>query len=53
VNISQSKALKSKLDDAGVKNELVIYPGKAHGWYGPTLSNSFDRIEEFLQTNVF
>jgi acetyl esterase/lipase len=52
VNISQSKALKSKLDDAGVKNELVIYLGKAHGWYGPTLSHSFDRIEEFLQANV-
>jgi acetyl esterase/lipase len=52
VNVSQSKSLKNKLDEAGVKNELVIYPGKAHGWYGPTLSNSFDRIEEFLQANV-
>lgn len=52
VNLSQSKSLKSKLDNAGVKNELIIYPGKAHGWYGSTLSNSFDRIEEFLQTNV-
>lgn len=52
VNVSQSKSLKSKLDKAGVKNELVIYPGKSHGWFGPTLSNSFDRIESFLQTNV-
>ena len=52
VNVSQSKSLKAKLDKAGVKNELVIYPGKSHGWHGPTLSNSFDRIEEFLQTNV-
>ena len=52
VNVSQSRSLKNKLDKAGVKNELVIYPGKSHGWYGPTLSNSFDRIEEFLQTNV-
>jgi acetyl esterase/lipase len=52
VSVSQSKALKTKLDDAGVKNELIIYPGKAHGWYGPTLSDSFDRIEEFLQKNV-
>ena len=52
VNVSQSKSLKSKLDKAGVINEMVIYPGKAHGWYGPTLSNSFDRIETFLEANV-
>jgi acetyl esterase/lipase len=52
VNVSQSKSLKEKLDKAGVKNELVIYPGKSHGWHGPALSNSFDRIESFLESNV-
>ena len=52
VNVSQSKNLKDKLDKAGVKNELIIYPGKAHGWYGETLSNSFDRIAAFLESNV-
>jgi acetyl esterase/lipase len=52
VNISQSRSLKTKLDKAGVKNELVIYPGKSHGWYGQTLSNSFDRIEAFLESNL-
>jgi acetyl esterase/lipase len=52
VNVSQSKSLKNKLDKAGVKNELVIYPGKSHGWYGPTLHNSFDRIEQFLASNL-
>jgi len=52
VNVSQSKTLKDKLDKAGVKNELIIYPGKSHGWYGETLSNSFDRIAAFLQLNV-
>lgn len=52
VNVSQSRSLKNKLDKAGVKNELVIYPGKAHGWYGAALSNSFDRIESFLKTNI-
>lgn len=52
VNVSQSRSLKNKLDKAGVRNELVIYPGKAHGWYGETLSNSFDRIEAFLEDNV-
>lgn len=53
VNLSQSQSLKKKLDDAGVKNELVVYPNKAHGWHGETLSNSFDRIEEFLEENVY
>jgi acetyl esterase/lipase len=52
VNVSQSRSLKNKLDKAGVKNELVIYPGKAHGWYGSDLSNSFDRIEAFLKSNI-
>jgi len=52
VNISQSRELKNKLDQAGVKNELVVYPSQKHGWYGPTLSNSFDRIEKFLAENV-
>jgi len=52
VNVSQSKALKNKLDQAGVKNEFVIYPGKSHGWYGSTLSNSFDKIQEFLHAYV-
>jgi dipeptidyl aminopeptidase/acylaminoacyl peptidase len=52
VDVSQSKTLKKKLDAAHVKNELVIYPGQRHGWYGSTLSNSFDRIEHFLNENV-
>ena len=52
VNVSQSKTLKSRLDKAGVTNELVVYPSQKHGWYGSTLSNSFDRIEKFLETNV-
>jgi acetyl esterase/lipase len=52
VNVSQSKTLKDKLDKAGVRNELIIYPGKSHGWYGETLGNSFDRIAAFLGSNV-
>lgn len=52
VDVSQSKLLREKLDKAGVKNELVIYPSHRHGWYGTSLSNSFDRIESFLKENV-
>lgn len=52
VNLSQSKALKQELKKAGVKHELVVYQGQRHGWKGSLLSNSFDRIEAFLETNV-
>jgi acetyl esterase/lipase len=52
VNVSQSKSLKARLDRAGIKNDLIIYRGKSHGWSGPTLSNSFDRIEAFLKMTI-
>lgn len=52
VNPRQSKTLKSKLEDAGVVNELVLYPNEGHGWTGATLSNSFDKISVFLQQHV-
>lgn len=52
VDVSQSKALHSQLDGAGVPNELVIYPGERHGWHGTALSKSFDKIEGFLTKHV-
>jgi acetyl esterase/lipase len=52
VHPSQSYYLQKKLEKAGVPHELVLYPGERHGWYGPNLSNSFDRIEAFLETHV-
>ena len=52
VNVSQSKALQSKLEKAGVVHDLVVYNRQYHGWHGPTLTHSFDRIEAFLKANV-
>jgi len=52
VDVSQSKLLKNKLEKAGVPNELVVYNGERHGWYGRTLTNSFDRIEAFLKKHI-
>lgn len=49
VPVSQSKALKEKLEKAGVPVELVIYPAEGHGWYGANLTNSYERIEAFLK----
>lgn len=52
VDISQSHALKRRLDAAGVTNELVVYPNERHGWQGKTLTHSFNAIESFLRQHV-
>ena len=52
VHPSQSQHLEKKLKKAGVPHELVLYPNERHGWHGTNLTNSFDRIQEFLSTHV-
>ncbi len=52
VRPAQQTALKAKLDAAGVTNEYVLYPGEGHGWLGANLSNSFERMQSFLQRYV-
>ena len=49
VDISQSQLLQQRLEEAGVRNKLVVYPNAGHGWRGNTLSDSFDAIDAFLQ----
>ncbi len=51
VNISQSQLLHQKLEQAGVLSRLIEY-NAGHGWYGNTLSDSFDKIEVFLKENL-
>lgn len=52
VDVSQSELLAQQLKKAGVPHELIIYPKERHGWYGSTLTQSFNRVEEFLKTNL-
>jgi acetyl esterase/lipase len=52
VNISQSRLLKQKLQQAGVPHELIEYPNERHGWYGATLTHSFNRVQQFLERHV-
>jgi dipeptidyl aminopeptidase/acylaminoacyl peptidase len=52
VPVAQSKALKEKLDSAGVPVELVVYPSEGHGWYGANLTNSYDRVVHFIDQYV-
>jgi acetyl esterase/lipase len=49
---SQSQLLAAKLEKAGVEHELVIYPKERHGWQGANLTDSFDRMVKFLESNM-
>lgn len=52
VDISQSQALKARLDAAGVPNQMLVYPGEGHGWFGPKMTHSFNQVEAFLRTHL-
>lgn len=52
VPVEQSRLLNNKLKTAGVKHDLVIYPGARHGWRGRNLEDSFDKIRSFLEKHV-
>jgi dipeptidyl aminopeptidase/acylaminoacyl peptidase len=52
VNPSQSAALSTKLQTFGVVHQYVFYPTEGHGWVGPDMVDSFDKIVAFLNANV-
>lgn len=52
VKTSQAVSLQSRLQSAGVVNQYVFYPNEGHGWLGPDLFDSFDKIQAFLSANV-
>lgn len=52
VHISQSYALKTKLDAAGVVNQMQVYPQEGHGWFGAKMKHSFDIVETFLRKHL-
>lgn len=49
---SQSDLLNASLNSAGVAHQYISYPAEGHGWFGATLSDSFDKILAFLAANV-
>lgn len=52
VHISQSYALKARLDAAGVVNQMQVYGGEGHGWFGVKMKQSFDLVQTFLRTHL-
>lgn len=49
---SQATLLDNKLQAAGVARQYVYYPNEGHGWFGPSLEDSFNKIEAFLDLHV-
>lgn len=49
VPLSESAALKDKLQELAVPVQFFVYPGKGHGWAGPDLTDSYNKIEAFLK----
>lgn len=52
VKPSQATALRDKLTLNGVANSYVFYPTEGHGWYGANLTDSFNKIQDFLALYV-
>ena len=49
---AQTSLLISRLEAAGVINELAFYPGESHGWAGANMVDSFNRIVKFIADNA-
>lgn len=52
VSPSQSVALNTKLQIAGVTHQYYFYPTEGHGWVGANLTDTFIKIQAFLAANV-
>lgn len=52
VSPAQSVLLRDKLQTLGVANQYVFYPAENHGWFGSSLTDSFDKIAAFLAIHV-
>ena len=49
---SQSTSLRDQLLIKGVPTQYVLYPTEGHVWLGANLSDSFNKIQAFLNTYV-
>jgi acetyl esterase/lipase len=52
VPIVQSTALKTKLEAANAKVEMIVYPNEGHGWFGANLFDTYAKAVSFIQQNV-
>ncbi|SNR31675.1 alpha/beta hydrolase [Lutibacter flavus] len=48
VPISQGIDLHNKLDELGIINEFTLYENEGHGWEGPALTDTYNKLENFI-----
>ncbi len=48
----QAILVKDKLQSLGIPNQYVLYPTAGHGWTGPDLDDSFNKIAAFVSLHV-
>jgi acetyl esterase/lipase len=48
----QATTLRDKLNLNGVANSYVFYPTEGHGWLGANLTDSFNKMQNFLNLYV-
>jgi len=53
VPVSQSIALKTKLEANDVKVDMTTYRGEGHGWYGTNLMDTYAKTISFIKENVY
>lgn len=53
VPLTQSNALKAKLQANNVKVEMTVYPNEGHGWYGNNLLDTYQKTIKFIKENVY
>jgi acetyl esterase/lipase len=49
VPVEQAYMLQDKLEEKGVFNKLIVYPGEGHGWGGKDLADSYSQVEAFIK----
>lgn len=52
VPTSQVTQLTNRLNIAGVDYDFAFYVEEGHGWTGPNLDDSFNKIEQFIRQHV-
>ena len=52
VPVTQSAALKVKLELNNVKVDMTVYQGEGHGWYGNNLLDTYQKTIDFIKENV-
>ena len=48
---SQGISMHDKLDELGVINDFTLYENEGHGWVGPSLVDTYTKLNAFINTH--